>query len=312
MRILILGAGATGGYFGGLLVKAGVDVTFLVRPKRREQLVRDGLKIESPQGNIATPVNAITRDELAAPFDVVILSSKAYGLAGAIETIRPAVGESTLVLPLLNGLRHLDDLDAAFGPSRVLGGTCHISVVLGEDGTIRHLSPFASLTQGPRTDKQKGGSARLHKELVRGGFEARHSDDIIGAMWEKWVLLATLAGSTCLMRSSIGEIVRADTGSQFISNMLDECCAVAKVSGHPPHAAAEAGARTTLTDPQSNISASMLRDIQRGGEIEADHIVGDLIRRGAEHGVPTPLLQIAYIHLQAYQNRIRAGKTTEC
>ncbi len=235
MRILILGAGATGGYFGGLLVKAGVDVTFLVRPKRREQLVRDGLKIESPQGNIATPVNAITRDELAAPFDVVILSSKAYGLAGAIETIRPAVGESTLVLPLLNGLRHLDDLDAAFGPSRVLGGTCHISVVLGEDGTIRHLSPFASLTQGPRTDKQKDGSARLHKELVRGGFEARHSDDIIGAMWEKWVLLATLAGSTCLMRSSIGEIVRADTGSQFISNMLDECCAVAKVSGHPPH-----------------------------------------------------------------------------
>src|SRR6185312_11196979 len=120
-----------------------------------------------------------------------------------------------------------------------------------------------------------------------------------------------LAGSTCLMRSSIGEIVRADTGSQFISNMLDECCAVAKVSGHPPRPAAEAGARTTLTDPQSNISASMLRDIQRGAEIEADHIVGDLIRRGAEHGVPTPLLQIAYIHLQAYQNRIKGGKNAE-
>ena len=189
MRILILGAGATGGYFGGLLAKAGVDVTFLVRPKRREQLARDGLKIESPLGNFSTPVTAITQDELKGPFDVVILSAKAYGLAASIEAIRPAVGEATLVLPVLNGMKHLDDLDAAFGRARVLGGTCHISVVLEDDGRIRHMSPFASLTQGARVPEQQESAARLHKELSRGGFEARHSDDVIGAMWEKWVLL---------------------------------------------------------------------------------------------------------------------------
>ncbi len=114
MRILILGAGATGGYFGGRLAKAGVDVTFLVRPRRREQLIRDGLKIESPTGDVATPVTAVTRDEIAGAFDVIILSAKAYDLTTAIEAIRPAVGEATLVLPLLNGLRHLDDLDAVF------------------------------------------------------------------------------------------------------------------------------------------------------------------------------------------------------
>jgi 2-dehydropantoate 2-reductase len=300
MRLLILGAGATGGYFGGLLAKAGADVTFLVRAKRREQLARDGLKIESRDGDVATPVKAITQDEIAGPFDAVILSPKAYGLADAIDTVRPAVGEKTFVLPLLNGMHHLDDLDAAFGKSRVLGGTCHISVVLEPDGRIRHLSPFASLTLGPRAAAQEEGAKRLHSELARGGFDARYSDKVIGAMWEKRILLATLAGSTCLMRASIGEIVRAN-GTQFISGMLDECCAVAKASSYPPRPAAESGARTTLTDPKSNISASMRRDIERGARIEADHIVGDLISRGREHAVATPLLNIAYIHLQAYQ-----------
>jgi 2-dehydropantoate 2-reductase len=310
MRILILGAGATGGYFGGRLAQAGVDVTFLVRPRRREQLARDGIKIESPGGDVATPVTAVTRDEITGTFDAIILSAKAYDLAPSIEAIRPAVGETTLVLPLLNGLRHLDDLDAAFGNARVLGGTCHISAVLEDDGRIRHLGPFASLTQGPRIPEQQEGSAELHDELSRGGFEARRSDDVIGAMWEKWVLLATLAGSTCLIRASIGEIVRADTGALLISNMLDECCAVAAASGHAPRSVAMSIVRPTLTDPQSNISASMLRDIQRGGKIEADHIIGDLVRRGRDHGVPTPLLEIAYVHLQAYQNRIKDEPVT--
>jgi len=306
MRILILGAGATGGYFGALLAKAGVDVTFLVRPKRREQLKRDGLTVKSHLGNVTASVKAVTRDEIANTYDAVILSSKAYGLADAIDTIRPAVGATTLVLPLLNGMRHLDDLDTAFGADRILGGTCHISVVLDADGSIRHLSPFGSLTQGPRAATQREGAARLQKELERGGFDARYSDDIIGTMWEKWFFLATLAGATCLMRASVGEIIRTDEGERFISRMLDECSAVAKACGHAPQPAAQENARATLIDRQSNISASMLRDIQRGGEIESDHIVGDLIRRGREQGVPTPMLDIAYVHLQAYQNRFNA------
>ena len=306
MRILILGAGATGGYFGALLAKAGVDVTFLVRPQRRDQLKRDGLAIKSHLGNVATPVTAITRDEISKTYDAVILSSKAYGLADAIETIRPAVGATTLILPLLNGMRHLYDLDKAFGAEHVLGGTCHISVVLDADGSIRHLSPFGSLTQGPRNAAQREGAVRLQKELERGGFDARFSDDIIGTMWEKWFFLATLAGSTCLMRATVGEIMRTAEGARFISRMLDECSAVASACGHPPQPAAQESARATLTDRQSNISASMLRDIQRGAEIESDHIVGDLIRRGREQGVPTPLLDVAYVHLQAYQNRFNA------
>ena len=308
MQILILGAGATGGYFGALMAKAGADVTFLVRPNRRDQLKRDGLAIKSHLGDVTTPVTAITRDEISKTFDAVILSSKAYGLADAIDTIRPAVGPTTLILPLLNGMRHLDDLDHAFGVEHVLGGTCHISVVLDADGTIRHLSPFGSLTQGPRTAGQRQGAERLQTELERGGFDARYSGDIIGTMWEKWFFLATLAGATCLMRATVGEIVRTGEGEHLITSMLDECAAVAAACCHAPQAAAQENARATLTDPQSNISASMLRDIQRGAEIESDHIVGDLIRRGREKGVATPLLDVAYVHLQAYQNRVSAAR----
>jgi 2-dehydropantoate 2-reductase len=306
MRILILGAGGTGGYFGGRLAEAGGDVTFLVRPKRREQLARDGLRIESSAGNLNMPVKALTQEEISAHFDVVIISAKAYGLAGAIEAVRPAVGPKTLILPILNGMKHLDDLDAVFGRARVLGGTCHVSVVLDEDGKIRHLTQYASLTQGARSSEQEAGAAAVHKELSRGAFEAKCSTDIVGTMWEKWVFLATLAGSTCLMRATIGEIVRTDSGKQFISNMLDECAAIASANGNALKDESLSTVRSALTDPASNISASMLRDMERGGRIEADHIIGDMISRGRARSLPAPLLEIAYIRLQAYQNAQKA------
>ncbi len=306
MRFLFLGAGATGGFFGGKLAATGADVTFLVRPKRKADLERDGLRIANAHDADTIPVRALVQDEVSEPYDVVVLSAKAYDLADAIETIRPAVGANSLVLPLLNGMRHLDRLDGAFGRARVLGGTCHISVALEADGTIRHLSPFASMTQGPRVDTQRIQSAAIHGELTRGRFDARHAENVIAAMWEKWVLLATLAGTTCLMRASIGEIVATSAGAAFISAMLDECEAVAAATGYPTRPEALAATRGVLTNPASDIAASMLRDIQAGRRVEADHIVGDLVQRGETLGVAMPLLKLAYAHLEAYQNRFAA------
>jgi 2-dehydropantoate 2-reductase len=306
MRFLFLGAGATGGYFGSQLAKAGVDVTFLVRPKRRDQLARDGLKIESAEGRVTIPVKAITREEISVPFDLIVLSSKAYDLGNAIDTIRPAVGKNSLVLPILNGLKHLDHLDEAFGAERVLGGTCHISATLGDDGTIHKFSAFSSITQGARFPHQKAASDKLHEVLAR-GFEARHPDDIMGAMWEKWIFIAALAASTCLMRATVGEIMHTDQGPKFMTDVLDECVAVATANGHPPRVEALSPVQVLLTDPKSTFAASMLRDIERGSRIEADQIVGDMISRGRAHGVSTPLLETAYIQLQAYQNRIAAS-----
>ena len=304
MRLLILGAGATGGYYGGRLAKADDDVTFLVRQARADALKRDGLRVESGKGDISIPVSTITRDAIAAPYDAILLSCKAYDLGAAIEALAPAVGAGTLILPLLNGMKHIDALDAAFGPERVLGGTCHISVTLTDDGVIRHFSPFDALTLGPRSAMQTERCRALHGILGRGGFEARYSDDVIRAMWEKWVLLATLAGMTCLMRGNIGEIVVTKGGAEQINQLLDECCATASAAGVAPRDESVAMTRTVLTDPSSTMSASMRRDLERGARIEADHILGDLLSRAVASGVPTPLLATAYRHVQVYQNRL--------
>ena len=307
MRILFLGAGATGGYFGGRLAKAGVDVTFLVRTKRRDQLMRDGIKIESPVGNMTTAVKAITREEISGPFDAVILSSKAYDLDDAIETIQPAVGDGTLVLPLLNGMKHLDVLDAAFGAQRVLGGMCQISVTLTEDGTIHHFGEIAALTLGARFPEQKAAAAKLYDVLVK-GIDARCPDDVIAAMWGKWFFIASLASSTCLMRGTVGEINRTEKGQQFMADIVGECVAIATANGYPPEQAMVEFARSHMSDPNSKLSASMLRDIERGSRIEAEQIVGDIIRRGRAHNVATPLLETAFIHLQLYESRFSANQ----
>lgn len=306
MRLLILGAGATGGYYGGHLAKAGANVTFLVRPARAETLRRDGLRIESRKGDVETPVVVITRDAITEPYDAVVLSCKAYDLDAAIDAIKPAIGPKTLILPLLNGMKHIDALDAAFGAERVIGGTCHISVTLTSDGIVRHFSPFDALTLGPRSTEQIERCQTLHQTLATGAFETRYSANIIGAMWEKWVLLATLAGMTCLMRGNIGEIVATKGGAQQINQFLDECCATATAAGYTPREDAVAMTRSVLTDPSSTMSASMLRDLQQGARIEADHIIGDLLSRAVASGVPTPRLATAYQHLEVYQNRLRA------
>ena len=310
MRLLFLGAGATGGYFGGRVANAGADVTFLVRPKRREQLARHGLKIEAPEGNLTMPVKAITREEISSPFDAVIVSAKAYDLASAIESIRPAVGDATVILPLLNGMKHLDALDAAFGATRVLGGLCHISVTLADDGTIRKLGDVATLTLGARLPEQRAPAEKLHQVLTR-GTDAIYAENILAAIWEKWFFIAALASSTCLMRASVGEIVRTDGGPRFMADLLNECIAIATANGYPPRPRALEFAQTFMTDPASGITASMLRDIRKGGQIEADQIVGDIIRRGSGKGVQAPLLRTAYVHLQAYQNVLRASQTSD-
>ncbi|MDF2601030.1 MAG: 2-dehydropantoate 2-reductase, partial [Methylobacterium brachiatum] len=202
MRTLIVGAGATGGYYGARLAESGADVTFLVRPARAEKLAANGLVLRSPLGDLhlAAPPT-VTADTLvqAGAFDLVLLSCKAYDLDSAIADLAPAVGPQTAILPLLNGMSHLDALDAKFGPERVLGGSCAIAATLAPDGAIRHMSELCSITYGER-DGSRSTRIEAIDDLMRGlKFQARLSDVILVEMWEKWVFLATLAGATTLM-----------------------------------------------------------------------------------------------------------------
>ncbi|MDR7038100.1 2-dehydropantoate 2-reductase [Methylobacterium sp. BE186] len=310
MRVLVVGAGATGGYYGARLAEAGRDVTFLVRPARAEKLRTDGLAVRSPLGDAHIPEpQTVTADALSAgkggAFDLVLFSCKAYDLDGAIRDVAPAIGQATSVLPILNGLRHLDALDARFGSERVLGGSCAIVATLGQAGEIRHMSEFCTLTFGER-DGTRSARVEAIDALMEGArFQPKLSATILLEMWEKWVFLATLAGSTCLMRGSIGDIVGAPGGRDFVEGLYAECVAVASASGFEPRAKVAAGARTMLTQEGSPVTASMLRDIEGGGRIEADHIVGDLIARGrdAAQGAARPHLERAYTHLKTYERR---------
>ena len=308
MRVLVVGAGATGGYFGARLVEAGRDVTFLVRPARAEKLAAEGLAVRSPVGDcrIDAPqtVTAAGLGE-AGPFDLVLLSCKAYDLDGAMADVAPAVGSGTAVLPILNGLRHLDALDARFGAERVLGGSCSIVATLTKSGEIRQMSELHSLTYGER-DGARSARVEAIEALMQGvRFQPRSSDKILLEMWEKWVFLATLAGATTLMRGAIGDIVAAEGGRAFIEDLIAECRAIAEANGHGPREKFFEGSRKTLTSEGSAMTASMLRDIENGARIEADHIVGDLIARGraAAPDRALPHLERAFTHLKTYESR---------
>jgi 2-dehydropantoate 2-reductase len=302
VRILIVGAGAIGGYFGARLIAAGRDVTFLVRERRAEQLRRDGLKVTSPLGDLNLPTPALTSAAtLKNYYDLVILSSKSYDLEGSIDDFAAGVGPGSRVLPLLNGLRHLEVLDARFGAQRVLGGLARISSTLDADGRIHQLGTFNALAFGSRSSGPTGNIGDVAGALRVSGFDAHLSADILHEMWEKWVFIAAAAATTSLMRAAVGDIVAADA-QQIPLGLLQECSAIAAANGFAPREAAMSAGRSVLTAPGSVFTASMLRDIEQGSRIESDHIVGDLLKR-APGAVLAPLLSTAYAHLRAYEAR---------
>jgi len=305
MRILILGAGGIGGYFGARLVESSADVTFLVRPARAARLAADGLRVHATRGDFTGPVRALT--QVDGHYDLVLLSCKSYDLDAAVEAIRPALGANTLVLPLLNGLRHLDALDRAFGAEHVLGGLCHISVTLEDDGSIRQFGTLEKLTFGSR-DAALPIPDGVRSALLALGAQVVESDNVIGAMWDKFVFIATLAGSTCLMRGAVGEIVATADGAALVKRLYAECAAVAENAGHAIAPAAVEAAHGILTAAGSPLKASMLRDLERGARTECEHIHGDLRDRAQRFDLDTPLLSAVLSHLRVYEaGRAAAG-----
>jgi 2-dehydropantoate 2-reductase len=307
MRILVVGAGSIGGYFGGRLLEAGRDVTFLVRPRRAAELARTGLVIVSPLGDAAIPAPpTITADALRESFDLILLSCKAYDLPGAADDFAAAVGPSTAILPLLNGMRHLDFLATRFGHEYVLGGLCLISTTLGPDGRILHLNDFHVLTFGEIRGARSARADAIASALAGPRFEAHLSETIVRDMWEKWVFIATGAGITCLMRAAVGDLVAAGA-ADLATDLLEECAAIASRAGFPPRREALDRSRRMFTAAGSPLTASMLRDVERGARVEADHVLGDLLARAAAAG-DRSMLRIAYAHLKAYEAR-RARET---
>lgn len=303
LRLLILGAGAVGGYIGGRLLEAGADVTFLVRKQRLDRLRNRGLSIRSPLGNTCQRPRLATSADRSVEYDIVLLTCKAYDLDSAMENVAATINHRTRILPLLNGLAHFPSLDNRFGRERVMGGLAHLAVEQRDDG-IHHLNDFHRIVFGMRHAGQKDHARRLHDLFIKTNLDTEYTESIEQALWNKFIFLTTLAGATCLFRASVGAILKSISGERFILNLLQECIAVASASGYVPAPETLADYRTLLTDRNADYTASMLRDMENGTRTEANHILGDMLRRAANHRIETEALKLAYSHLQVYEQRL--------
>jgi 2-dehydropantoate 2-reductase len=310
MRILVVGAGAVGGYFGGRLAQAGRDITFLVLPKRAEQIRTQGLQILSPtHGDFSVRPKTITAAQIASPFDVIFLSVKSYDLAAAINDFAPAVGQETVIIPILNGMHHMDVLTQKFGEHAVLGGVCFVATEIDSQGRIVQLADFQSLTYGELDGKKTSRIEAVHQVFSGAGFEAAISTVILRNMWEKWVWLATVGAITCLLRGNIGEIVAVPGGAELCLSAFRECAAIAGACGYPMSEKFLAEKGPLLTAAGSTLTSSMYRDLTDHARVEVDTILGDLIERGGKHGVSAPILQAAFVSLKIYQQEQARAKS---
>lgn len=301
MRILVVGAGSTGGFFGARLAQAGRDVTFLVRPTREQVLRENGLRVLSSHGDFSLAPRLVTADSLEGPYDLVLLTVKAYALEAALDDLAPAIGPDSMILPVLNGMHHVEAVTRRYGAGALLGGVCKIASTLDSLGRIVQYGTLNELAYGEMDGNQSERIRRVDQCLRGAGFDARLSAHIHREMWEKWILLASLGGITCLMRGSIGEVVAAPQGSAFALRLIDEVVAVVRTVGESPSEAFLAEAQRLLTLRGSPQTSSMYRDLIGGHPVEAEQIIGDLLQRGQQTGLDTPLLQAAYVHLSVYQ-----------
>jgi len=308
-KILVLGAGGIGGYFGGRLVESGADVTFLVREGRSKLLSEQGLKIESPFGDALLAVKTVVASDVAPVYDAVILTCKAYDLDAAIMAIAPAVAPTGYVLPFLNGIAHINVLNQRFGQHRVLGGTAKIQSTVMPNGAIRQFNDWRTLTFG----EQSGGMTERVRTLEASfaaakGVEVFAVTDIVQRMWEKLVHLSTAATMTCLMRANVGEIVRTANGQELFLDQLQCGAGIAAANGHAPSDEFMKSWEKTFSQQNSQYSTSMLRDIERGGATEVEHILGFMLNKAREANIAHHTLLLAYTHIKAFEQRRAAGR----
>jgi 2-dehydropantoate 2-reductase len=309
MKILVVGAGAVGGYFGGRLAQANRDVTFLVRAQRAQEIKANGLQIVSPHGNLTLYPNMITASQISGPYDLIVLGVKSYALSSAMSDFAAAVGPQTMILPVLNGMHHINLLVTRFGAHAILGGVCLVATEMDQDGRIHQLADFQSLTYGELDGQSTSRLQELDETLRGAGFDAAMSDHILRDMWQKWVQLATIGASTCLMRGNIGEIASIPGGADLSLSVLRECSDIATACGFPPSAAFLEEQTAQLTDRGSQLTSSMYRDLEKGAPVEVDSILGDLVEHGRKRGLRTPILHAAFVNLSIYQRSRDRAKT---
>ena len=302
MKILILGAGGVGGYFGARLIQAGADVTYLLRDKRHAKIQAEGLVIETPKETFTVQPKVITRDQLKPEYDLIVLAPKSFDFEDALASLEGASAKGVF-LPFLNGLDHIQQLDAKFGKDRVMGGVAQIAATISSTGAVKQLTDLHMLTVGHRSAAHENIARDFYALCENAGFDRLYSDNIEQSLWDKWVFLASLAGMTTLCRGHVGKISAAPWGIESTTSLYAESCAIAAANGFPTKESAQKRSLDMLTNVKSSFAASMLRDLTQGNMTEHEHILGQLIQRGVNKGVACPLLKLAHTHLVVEQDK---------
>lgn len=298
----MVGCGAVGGYFGGRMCEAGLDLTFFVRQRRRNVLKQNGLKIKSVHGNVSLPqVPTLVAGEKAEPFDVVFLAVKSYHLQNAVQSVFPYVAPDGVVIPLLNGFQHMEKLQEAFGSHRVLGGLCFIESTADEHGNIGQFSKRHEIVFGEAEGGMTERVRNIAKRLQRARFVLKTSEKIFHDMWMKYIFIASFSGITCLMREAIGSILSAPFGEKIYRRLVLEITSIAwkqerALDENVPETIVELTCRQNPA-----MKSSMLRDLEQGRPLEADHLHGWLLEKAGKEAT-LPLLRTVYCHLKTYEN----------
>ena len=299
MRTLIVGAGATGGYFGAHLVKAGRDVTFLVRPHRAEQL-REGLHVHGPGYDETVAVRAITVQQIEGPYDLILLMVKAWSLETALQDIAAAVGPDTAILPLLNGVAQLDMLNERFGRDAVLGGLVRVVCTVTADGSVFQMKPHAALFFGEQDKQTTERVGQIGQEMAVPGFRTVMPHDVLASMWHKWAFITAGGIITCLMRGTIGNIMAAPGGKEFILSVIEETERVAAAAGYTVSADAHAASLEMFTEEGSVFTSSLYRDVLAGSAHEGEHLIGEYAAVAEKVGLEAPLTHLALTQLRVH------------
>ena len=288
MRIAVVGAGGVGGYFGARLAASGADVHFLARGAHLDAMRANGLRIESPKGNLHLPrVNATSDPAAIGPCDVVLFCVKLYDVEAALPSLAPLLGSDTVVLPFQNGVDSVALLTGAIGAAHTGGGTTYITAVIAEPGVIRH-TVMDSLFFGELDGRRSPRLERFLDICRPAGFNATLSNDITVDIWTKFVRLSVFSGMTAVTRCAIGPIVQDPELMAMLLAALREARAVAVANGVAVPDSITANVEEAYGRMSPDAKSSMLHDLERGRRLELPWLSGAVVRLGERVGVPTP------------------------
>ncbi|HEY2011694.1 MAG TPA: 2-dehydropantoate 2-reductase [Rhizomicrobium sp.] len=302
--MLVVGAGSVGGYFGGRLIQAGRDVTFLVRPARAAQL-RTGLVIIDTHAKDVIPVKAIVAGDVGGRFDFIFLAVKSFQLSGTLEDIAPYLTDETAILPVLNGMSHMDVLRERFGADRILGGAARVATSLDDNGIVWDNGSFHDLVYGEWDGSQSRRINALDLFMQTKDFTARLSSAIEREMWEKWAQLACIGAITSLLGGDTATISRTPHGIETIERMALEVLHAVDMAWQPLPDSFRAQLLYCLTDTAVARTSSLYRDMKADRQLETSEIIGDMVYRAMDSRVPVPLLTAALAKLEVYDAQRR-------